>query len=117
MGFYGNLMHKYKKNEITFQKGTICSAIIYLFNYIQVFNLNSKIINITEFLNFFFIFIRICHKMMILPRIPKVILKKFRYAKFVSLQIADQKPILEGANQSTQIQNNKSKIDTRKFNL
>jgi len=24
--------------------------------------------------------------MMILPRIPKVILKKFRYAKFVSLQ-------------------------------
>ena len=84
MGFYGNLMHKYKKNEITFQKGTICSAIIYLFNYIQVFNLNSKIINITEFLNFFFIFIRICHKMMILPRIPKVILKKFRCSKFVS---------------------------------
>ena len=47
--------------------------------------------------------------MMILPRIPKVILKKFRDEKFVSLQIADQKPILEGANQSTQIQNNKSK--------
>ena len=31
--------------------------------------------------------------------------------QFSSLQLADQKPILESANQSTQIQNNKSKID------
>ena len=52
MGFYGNLMHKYKKNEITIPKNTICGAIIYLFNYIQILNLNKKIIHITEFLNF-----------------------------------------------------------------
>ncbi len=31
--------------------------------------------------------------------------------QFSSLQVADKKPILENANQSTQIQNNKSKID------
>ena len=86
MGFYGNLMHKYKKNEITIQIGTIYSIIIFLFNYIQIFNLNKKIINITEFLNFITIFIRICQKLMILPRIPKVILKKFINAKFVTLQ-------------------------------
>ena len=73
MGFYGNLMHKYKKNEITFKERTICSAIIYLYNYIQIFNLNKKIINITKFLNFITIFIRICQKLMILPRIPRVI--------------------------------------------
>ena len=42
MGFYGNLMHKYKKYEITFQECTICSAIIYLCNYIQIFNPNKK---------------------------------------------------------------------------
>ena len=86
MGFYGNLMHKYKKNEITINKGTICSATIYLFDYIQIFIQNKKIINITEFLNFITIFIRICQKLMILPRIPKVILKKFISAKFVTLQ-------------------------------
>ena len=86
MGFYGNLIHKYKKTEITIPKNTICSVAIYLINYIQILNLNKKIINITEFLNFITIFIRICQKLMILPRIPKVILKKFRYAKFVSLQ-------------------------------
>ena len=86
MGFYGNLMHKYKKNEITILKNTICSVTIYLFNYIQILNLNKKIINITEFLNFITIFIRICQKLMILPRIPKVILKKFINAKFVTLQ-------------------------------
>jgi len=79
-------MHKYKKNEITIPKNTICSVVIYLFNYIQILNLNKKIINITEFLNFIIIFIRIYQKMMILPRIPKVTLKKFGYAKFVSLQ-------------------------------
>ena len=49
MGFYGNLMHKYNKNEITINKGTICSATIYLFDYIQIFIQNKKIINITEF--------------------------------------------------------------------
>ena len=86
MGFYGNLMHKYKKNEITILENTICSVTIYLFNYIQILNLNKKIINITEFLNFITIFIRICQKLMILPRIPKVILKKFINAKFVTLQ-------------------------------
>lgn len=86
MGFYGNLMHKYKKNEITIPKNTICGATIYLFNYIQILNLNKKIIHITEFLNFITIFIRICQKLMILPRIPKVILKKFINAKFVTLQ-------------------------------
>ncbi len=79
-------MHKYKKNEITIPKNTICGVIIYLFNYILILNLNKKIIHITEFLNFITIFIRICQKLMILPRIPKVILKKFKYAKFVSLQ-------------------------------
>ena len=86
MGFYGNLMHKYKKNEITIPKNTICSVAIYLINYIQILNLNKKIINITEFLNFITIFIKICQKLMILPRIPKVILKKFINAKFVTLQ-------------------------------
>lgn len=86
MGFYGNLIHKYKKNEITIPQNTICSVAIYLVNYIQILNLNKKIINITEFLNFITIFIRICQKLMILPRIPKVILEKFKYAKFVSLQ-------------------------------
>ena len=86
MGFYGNLIHKYKKNEITIPKNTICSVAIYLINYIQILNLNKKIINITEFLNFITIFIRICQKLMILPRIPKVILKKFINAKFVTLQ-------------------------------
>ena len=86
MGFYGNLIHKYKKNEITILKNTICSVTIYLINYIQILNLNKKIINITEFLNFITIFIRICQKLMILPRIPKVILKKFINAKFVTLQ-------------------------------
>ena len=86
MGFYGNLMHKYKKNEITIHKSTICSNTIYLFNYIQILNLNKKIIHITAFLNFITIFIRICQKLMILPRIPKVILKKFINAKFVTLQ-------------------------------
>ena len=35
-------MHKYKKNEINILKGTICSIIIYLFNYIQISNLNKK---------------------------------------------------------------------------
>ena len=79
-------MHKYKKNEITILIGTIYSSIIFLFNYIQILNLNKKIINITEFLNFITIFIRICQKLMILPRIPKVILKKFINAKFVTLQ-------------------------------
>ena len=79
-------MHKYKNNEITIIKHTICSSIFYLINYIQVFNLNKKIINITEFLNFITIFIRIWQKLMILPRIPKVILKKFINAKFVTLQ-------------------------------
>ena len=86
MGFYGNLIHKYKKNEITIPKNTICSVAIYLINYIQILNLNKKIINITEFLNFITIFIRICQKLMILPRIPKAILKKFINAKFVTLQ-------------------------------
>ena len=86
MGFYGNLIHKYKKNEITILKNTICGVTIYLINYIQILNLNKKIINITEFLNFITIFIRICQKLMILPRIPKVILKKFINAKFVTLQ-------------------------------
>ena len=86
MGFYGNLMHKYKKNEITILRDTICSTKIYFINYIQILNLNKKIINITEFLNFFTIFIKICQKLMILPRIPKVILKKFINAKFVTLQ-------------------------------
>ena len=86
MGFYGNLIHKYKKNEITILKNTICGVTIYLINYIQILNLNKKIINITEILNFITIFIRICQKLMILPRIPKVILKKFINAKFVTLQ-------------------------------
>ena len=86
MGFYGNLIHKYKKNEITILENTICGVKIYLINYIQILNLNKKIINITEFLDFITIFIRICQKMMILPRIPKVILKKFINAKFVTLQ-------------------------------
>ena len=86
MGFYGNLIHKYKKNEITILKNTICGVTIYLINYIQILNQNKKIINITEFLNFITIFIKICQKLMILPRIPKVILKKFKCAKFVSLQ-------------------------------
>jgi hypothetical protein len=86
MGFYGNLIHKYKKNEITILKNTICGVTIYLINYIQILNLNKKIINITEFLNFITIFIKICQKLMILPRIPKVILKKFINAKFVTLQ-------------------------------
>ena len=86
MGFYGNLIHKYKKNEITIPKNTICSVAIYLINYIQILNLNKKIIHITKFLNFITIFIRICQKLMILPRIPKVILKKFINAKFVTLQ-------------------------------
>ena len=86
MGFYGNLIHKYKKNEITILKNTICGVTIYLINYIQILNQNKKIINITEFLNFITIFIKICQKLMILPRIPKVILKKFINAKFVTLQ-------------------------------
>ena len=86
MGFYGNLIHKYKKNEITIPKNTICSVAIYLINYIQILNLNKKIIHITEFLNFITIFIRICQKLMILPRIPKVILKKFINTKSVTLQ-------------------------------
>jgi hypothetical protein len=86
MGFYGNLIHKYKKNEITILKNTICGVTIYFINYIQILNLNKKIINITEFLNFITIFIKICQKLMILPRIPKVILKKFINAKFVTLQ-------------------------------
>ncbi len=86
MGFYGNLIHKYKKNEITILENTICGVTIYLINYIQILNLNKKIINITEFLNFITIFIKICQKLMILPRIPKVILKKFINAKFVTLQ-------------------------------
>ena len=86
MGFYGNLMHKYKKNEITTHNITICSITVYLINYIQIINQNKKIINITEFLNFVTIFIRICQKLMILPRIPKEILKKFINAKFVTLQ-------------------------------
>ena len=42
MGFYGNLIHKYKKNEITIPKNTICSVAIYLINYIQILNLNKK---------------------------------------------------------------------------
>ena len=79
-------MHKYKNNEITILKYTICSSIFNCINYIQVFNLNKKIINITEFWDFITIFIRICQKMVILPHIPKVILEKFKYAKFVSLQ-------------------------------
>ena len=79
-------MHKYKNNEITILTHTICSTIFYFINYIQVFNLNKKIINITEFLAFIIIFIRICQKLMILPRIPKAILKKFINAKFVTLQ-------------------------------
>lgn len=86
MGFYGNLIHKYKKNEITILKNTICGVTIYLINYIQILNQNKKIINITDFLNFITIFIKICQKLMILPRIPKVILKKFINAKFVTLQ-------------------------------
>ena len=86
MGFYGNLIHKYKKNEITIPKNTICSAAIYLINNIQILNLNRKIINIAEFLNFITILTKICQKLMKLPRIPKVILEKFKYAKFVSLQ-------------------------------
>ena len=79
-------MHKYKNNEITILRYTICSSIFYFINYIQVFNLNKKITNITEFLDFITIFIRICQKMMILPRIPKAILKKIINAKFVTLQ-------------------------------
>ena len=55
-------MHKYKNNEITILRYTICSSIFYFINYIQVFNLNKKIINITEFLDFITIFIRICQK-------------------------------------------------------
>ena len=54
MGFYGNLIHKYKKNEITIPKNTICSVAIYLINYIQILNLNKKIINITEFFQFYY---------------------------------------------------------------
>ena len=49
MGFYGNLIHKYKKNEISILKNTICGVGSYLTNYIQKLNLNKKIINITEF--------------------------------------------------------------------
>ena len=86
MGFYGNLIHKYKKNEITILENTICGVKIYLINYIQILNQNKKIINITDFLNFITIFIKICQKLMILPRIPKVILKKLINAKFVRLQ-------------------------------
>ena len=79
-------MHKYKKNEITFQECTICSAIINLCNYIQILNPNKKNHKYNKILNFITIFIRICQKLMILPRIPKVILKKFINAKFVTLQ-------------------------------
>ena len=42
MGFYGNLMHKYKNNEITILRYTTCSIMFYFINYIQVFNLNKK---------------------------------------------------------------------------
>ena len=78
MGFYGNLMHKYKNNEITILRHAIYSSIFYIINYIQVFNLNKKIINITEFLDFITIFIRICQKMMILPHIPRLISQKYK---------------------------------------
>ncbi len=78
MGFYGNLMHKYKNNEITILQDTICSTIFYFINYIQFFNLNKKIINITEFLDFITTFIRICQKMMILPHIPRLISQKYK---------------------------------------
>ena len=71
-------MHKYKKNEITIHKSTICSNVIYFFNYIQIFNLNKKIINITEFLDFITIFVRIRQKMMILPHIPRLISQKYK---------------------------------------
>ncbi len=71
-------MHKYKKNEINILKGTIYSIVIYLFNYIQIFNLNKKIINITEFWDFITIFIRICQKMVILPHIPRLISQKYK---------------------------------------
>ena len=71
-------MHKYKNNEIAIPKYTICSTIFYYISYIQVFNLNKKIINITEFLDFITIFIRICQKMMILPHIPRLISQKYK---------------------------------------
>ena len=71
-------MHKYKNNEINIQRYTICSSIFYFINYIQVFNLSKKIINITEFLDFIIIFIRICQKMMILPHIPILISQKYK---------------------------------------
>jgi hypothetical protein len=76
MGFYGNLMHKYKKNEITILKGTICSAIIYFLTIYRFLILIKKSKISQNFFNFITIFIRIYQKMMILPRIPKVILKK-----------------------------------------
>ena len=79
-------MHKYKKNEITILKGTICSAIIYFLTIYRFLILIKKSYISQNFFNFITIFIRIYQKMMILPRIPKVILKRFRYAKFVSLQ-------------------------------
>ena len=71
-------MHKYKNNEITILRYTICSTIFYFINYIQVFTLNKKIINITEFLDFITILIRICQKMMILPHIPRLISQKYK---------------------------------------
>ena len=71
-------MHKYNNNEITIPRYTIYSIIFYFINYIQVFNLNKKIINITEFLDFITIFIRICQKMMILPHIPRLISQKYK---------------------------------------
>lgn len=71
-------MHKYKNNEITTLRYTICSRKFNFINYIQVFNLNKKIINITEFLDFITIFIRICQKMVILPHIPRLISQKYK---------------------------------------
>ena len=71
-------MHKYKNNEINILIHTICSTIFNFIDYIQVFNINKKIVNITEFLDFITIFVRIYQKMMILPHIPRLISQKYK---------------------------------------
>ncbi len=78
MGFYGNLTHKYKNNEITILRHTIYSTIFYFINYIQVFNLNKKNHKYHRIFDFITIFIRICQKMMILPHIPRLISQKYK---------------------------------------
>ena len=89
MGFYGNLMHKYKKNEITILKGTICSAIIY-FLTIYRFLILIKKINIVITKKKFFILINLNYSVLQLtlkyklvntiksPVIPKIIYSVMR---------------------------------------